>query len=356
MRILFITSDLTYHGIAKQLTLLAAGLPRERFERRVCVLGDAGPWAERLRNADVVVDVLGWRRKVELPAFSRLWHALRAYQADVVHVWGQSALRALALASGLRGGRLIVTAPFRTGRPRALLAWWDRRLLGRAGNITVSGPSEAGKWQQQGLDSVPLTIVPPGVEIGPAPVSAVESSTLPPRTILCIGRLERHKGFRDAIWVLDMIRFLHPDVQLAIVGSGPDRQAIAEFARAAHVADRVQFLGERTDVLGLLSQAELVWAPCRAESGANAVLEAMAVGKPVVASEFPGLAEIVVQGETGFLVPSSDQAALARQTRILLDDAELRRRMGEAARRRATERFGAAQMVRRFAELYESAK
>src|SRR5258708_4595225 len=98
MRILYVISDLNYRGAAKQLTLLAAGLPTDRFQRRVCVLGKAGPWGEELGAAGVIVDVLNWRWKLDLPAFGRLRHLLRAYQADLLHVWGRSALRAVALA------------------------------------------------------------------------------------------------------------------------------------------------------------------------------------------------------------------------------------------------------------------
>src|SRR5439155_15394274 len=101
MRILFVISDLMYRGEARQLTLLAKGLARERFQRRVCVLGGAGPWAETLRLSGVIVDVLSRRWRFDLPMLDRLWHALRAYQPDVLHVWGQTGLWVVALVGGL---------------------------------------------------------------------------------------------------------------------------------------------------------------------------------------------------------------------------------------------------------------
>src|SRR5262245_5863890 len=356
MRILFVISDLTYRAAAKQLTLVVANLPPERFERRICVLGAAGPWAERLQKAGVIVDVLGWRRALDLAALNRSWHALRAYRPDVLHVWGQSALRVVALAGGLHCGRLVATAPMSPRKPMAHLAWWDRWLLRQAESVTVFRSSEAEQWQQLGLDPRRLIAIPPAVETGVDGICTADLDSRAQPTILCIGRLERHKGFRDAIWVLDMLRFLHPGLHLAFVGSGSDRHAIEDFARAARVTDRVQFLGDHPDVPALLTRAQIVWAPCRADGSLNAVLEAMAAGRPVVASQFPALAEIVRNGQTGFLVPPGDQAALARQTRTLLDNADLRRDMGEAARRRVAERFGVAEMVRRFLELYESGK
>lgn len=352
MRVLFIISDLMYNGAARQLTLLAKGLPATQFERRVCALGAVGPWADELREAGVIVDVLNWRWTLDLPALSRLRQALRAHQASVLHVWGQSALRAIALAGGLRCGRLFVTAPL-PHKSSQQLGWADRLLLRRAERLTTAFAVEADQWRQLKLKPNRLIVIAPGVEAKAETRDGDER--LPPRTIVCVGPLQRHKGFRDAIWVLDMLRFLHPGVQLAFVGDGPDRPAIERFAHDARVADRVRFLGDRSDVPDLLEQAELVWSPGRTAGGMNAVLEAMAARKPVIATRVPGMAELVIDGQTGFLVPPADPAALARQTRLLLDDADLRRRMGEAGRRRAAEEFAAAAMARRFAQLYDSA-
>jgi glycosyltransferase involved in cell wall biosynthesis len=349
MRVLYVISDLEYGGAAKQLLLLAGGLPTERFQRRVCVLGAAGPWAERLQSAGVLIDVLNWRWKFDLPAFGRLWDIVHAYQADILHVFGRTALRAVGFAGGLRSGRLVVSMRFPLNKRRARLPWWDRWLLKHAERVTPRTPTEEVKWREAGLDGGRLASIPPGVE----PSQSTSGSILPPRTILCVGPLKRRKGFRDAIWVLDMLRYLHTDLQLAFVGTGPDQPALARFAHDARIADRVHFLGDRADVSGLMSQCMLLWAPSRSESGLNAVLEAMAAGKPVVAARQPAVAEIILDGQTGFLVPPGDQADLARQTRVLLDDAELRQRMGEAGRRRVQESFSAPVMIARFAELYE---
>jgi glycosyltransferase involved in cell wall biosynthesis len=351
MRILFIISDLTYHGAAKQLTLLAKRLPAESFQRRVCVLRKVGPWAEELRSAGVIVDELNRRRHLDLSAFGRLRHLIRAYQADVLHVWGPAVVRVTALAGGLRRGRLVATISLprtRAGR----LGWLDRRLLNFAEHVTVTSSHEAERLGRLGLSPSRVVVVPPGVEPA-AESTSPAGGALPPRTILCIGPLERHKGFRDAVWVLDILRFLHNDLQLAFVGSGADRSAIERFGQDARVADRVHFLGERTDLPALLASAELVWAPSHGGGGTNAVLEAMAAGRPVVASDLPKMAEIVAHGESGFLAPPGDQAAFARHTRVLLDDAELRHRMGEAGRRRVLEMFPAAASVQRFADLYQ---
>jgi glycosyltransferase involved in cell wall biosynthesis len=157
------------------------------------------------------------------------------------------------------------------------------------------------------------------------------------RFILCVGRLERNKGFHDAIWAFDILRHVHPDLHLVIVGAGPDRERLERFREYAEMRERVWLPGEVSSVSALMRQAEVVWSPGRVDTGRQVVLEAMAAGKPVVASRFPGLAELITDGETGMLVPAEDQPMLARATHQLLNDPDLRARMGESARRRVRE-------------------
>jgi glycosyltransferase involved in cell wall biosynthesis len=170
-----------------------------------------------------------------------------------------------------------------------------------------------------------------------------------------VGPLEPSKGLRDAIWAFDILHFVFDDLHLLIIGVGPEAPRLREFAQIARVAGRVHFLGRRADLRTLMAHAEIVWVPSRADRGLNVSLEAMAAGKPVVASRWPMLAETVIDGETGVLVARGDKGALARETRLLLDDAERRTRLGNAGRRRAEERFGLEAMKRRFDEVIRAA-
>src|SRR5262249_18324101 len=124
------------------------------------------------------------------------------------------------------------------------------------------------------------------------------------------------------------------------------------FAAAVQVLAGVHFTGADADVPALMSRAEVVWVPGRVECGMQVVLEAMAAGRPVVASNWPRLAELIREGETRYLVPPGDKTAIARQTQGLLTDAALRRSMGEAARRRVAEHFRADKLAERCARVY----
>src|SRR5262249_11334982 len=181
------------------------------------------------------------------------------------------------------------------------------------------------------------------------PTSAMTSDR---RWIVCAGELRPEQGFRDAIWALDMLRFLHPELHLLVIGSGPERTRLEQFSRCLRSHEHVHFLGERPDMAGLLSQAQVVWAPALAGNDVQTALEAMAAGRPVVASNLPAFAEVIASGETGFLVPPGDKANLARETRELLDDPALADRVGAAARSHVQWHFAVRDLAQRLVQLY----
>jgi glycosyltransferase involved in cell wall biosynthesis len=358
MKVLFVIPSLEFGGAARQLVLLAAGLPAERFACRVCVLGKAGPWADVLRGVGVEVEVFGWRHILDAGPLLGLRRMLHAFQPDVIHAWQLTALRtATLLRSGTRA-TFVVSWPFRLRHSGSRVSLADRLLLARCAAVTVPGAYEAERCRRLGLVADRLVVIAPGVEVDPAaaaPSTDIRSTLRLPastRLIAGIGPLEPHKGFRDAVWALDILRGLYQDLHLLLIGDGPDRFRLEQFARAIECRPHLHFRGPQNDVAPQLAAAELIWVPDRVEVSVNAILEAMAAGRPVVASRLPGVAEVMAEGETGLLVPPGDKAALARQTRRLLDDPALRQWHGAAGRARAAEQFAAAGMVRRFADLY----
>ncbi len=138
-----------------------------------------------------------------------------------------------------------------------------------------------------------------------------------------------------------------------IAGDGPLRERLEETAHGYDLDGKVRFLGHRDDVPRLLAAADLLVLPSSYEGLPNVVLEAMRFRKPVVATAAPGTTEVVVDGETGLLVPIGDVIVMTRAIRDIVRDPALARRLGEAGRARAETHFGADAMVARFAELYE---
>ena len=124
------------------------------------------------------------------------------------------------------------------------------------------------------------------------------------------------------------------------------------FRKQCQIGDKVHFLGERNDVPRLLPHFDLLWSTSGYEGQSNVILEAMAAGVPVVATDIPGTRELVSSGETGYLVPVGDRAGFAKYAQRLLNDAALAARLSAAARERVGREFSVERMVQRHAELY----
>lgn len=141
--------------------------------------------------------------------------------------------------------------------------------------------------------------------------------------------------------------------RLLMLGDGPDRSRAEAFAREHHLRDRVHFLGNVQNLEEILGACDLFLLPSESESFGMAALEAMASEVPVIATNSGGLPEVVTDGETGFLLPVGDVAAMAeRGIEILRDDA-LRRKMGKRARESAVEQFDEQKIVPCYREFYD---
>jgi len=168
--------------------------------------------------------------------------------------------------------------------------------------------------------------------------------------ILSVGRFAFPKDFPTLIAALASIQ---TDWRAAFVGEGPLRSAIAGELERKGLAPRVDLPGSRDDVPEVLASAGIFVLSSRSEGFPVSVLEAMAAGLPVVASDVGGVSEAVVHGETGLLVPANDPAGLAGALEQLLRDAPLRRRLGAAGLERARREFDVARFRSAHLELYQ---
>jgi glycosyltransferase involved in cell wall biosynthesis len=363
-KVLFLLPGQQPDGAARQVALWAAGLSRHNVKSCVAVLGPDWQCGQALRDAGVAVEVLERPRLFHPAVLPRLLRLTQSWAPHIIHTWGAVALRLAAVARWARGapaGRLIASAPLKHRRSAAGAGWLDRLWLGQAHRVCASGAAQAARLLRAGVPAGRVVLLPPAVAgRAPAPVpgdNVRQALGLAAGTplVACVGPLERAQGFGEAVWAFNILAQVAGDLHLLVVGAGPDRPRLEYYADSWGTR-RVHFLPPlRGDLGRLLAQVDVVWVPSLDGRGATTVLEAMAVGRPVVASRSPELAELVADGQTGVLVAAGDKAALARQTLGLLRNPELRRRYGEAGRERARSEFAAGDQVRRLACLYESA-
>ena len=359
--VFFLASELGPTGAARQLGLLAAGLPRDRFRAAVGVLGPANtPGADALRAAGVPVHPLPLRHILDFSGMRNLRRAVAAANPAVLHAWGPAAVRASRLLTTRRpdngnAPRLVVSAASFPGG--GVVGWLTTRRLRQADRVIPMTWAEGERYRRLGVEGIRLTRIGPGV----APVAAIPDRAavlrqlgLPPtaRLIVTAGRLEPNGGLKSAIWAFDMLRYDFPDLFLVVFGEGPDRAGLEAFGRALAFDDfRVRFPGCRADLPALLGLAEVVWVT-HDRGGVNLALEAMAAGRPVVGWKTPELADVIEDGTTGFLVNSGDRPQVSAKTYSLLEDPTHAAKVGAAGRQRAADHFTVGRMVEQYIRMY----
>jgi len=213
--------------------------------------------------------------------------------------------------------------------------------------------------RDEGLTDDRLLVIPNGIDLARFDVApdpklrsslGVASSWPIVRVVANLRRAKGHSVFLEA-WTAVMRA--RPGARSLLVGDGPLREELETRAAALGVRESVHFLGVRPDVPALLALSDVIAHPSFAESSSNAVLEALASGRPVVATDAGGTREAILDGQTGLLVPPGDVRALATGMLRLLSNPAEARALGQAGRRHVAEHFSLSTMIRAHETAYD---
>jgi len=355
-------------GTQRHLQQVLALLDRTRFEARVYTLRPGGEVEDELRASGVDVASLSIGSSLSTPhsvrAILRTARELRRARVDIVHgyQWRPSLVGAIA-------GRLA-GVPLRLASKRSLtgddaqerLAW--RRIARHVDTVIVNADALRVEGERLGM-RCRWRLVRNGVdterfEVARAsPEGRAALGLDPGRPVVgTVGRLEDRKGHDQFLQALRVMASANgtrrvPRPQGLIVGDGPLRDTLVEQARTLGIADGTRFTGTVGDVRPLLAAMDVFVLPSWAEGMSNALMEAMAAARPVVATAVGGNTEIVADGTTGVLVPPGNAGVLARAVDDLLHDPDRAARLGAAAREVVAARFGARTRVAELEKLYE---
>ena len=397
-KILEIIPTLDRSGAEKQLVLLAANLPKDEFDVHVAVLTRTGPLEAELKESGVPYTLIGKRWKFDPFAYLRLKSLIRQLKPDVVHTWlfaanayGRQAAMACGVKHIVAGERCV--DPWKSRLQRYI----DRKLAAKTDRIVTNSDGVRDFYVKHGLPAEKFVIIPNAVlpsTVTPIPMTALMENlgvkpsapnggyypvtdppydpmifnytptdplSLRPDVPFLIGvvaRLWPQKRIEDVLWVFETLKYVNLPFHAVIIGDGPERDRLLWLRDQWKLADCVHFIGHRNDAAELIPSFDILLSTSAYEGQSNTILEAMAAGVPVIATDIPGNRDLIVDGETGILVPDGGpdfrlrRRSFVEKTLYLLEHVECRRSMSEAAKRRTAERFSLDRMVRRHVELY----
>jgi glycosyltransferase involved in cell wall biosynthesis len=347
-----VTLGLDVGGLEKLLVEFARHADRERFLLRFVSLTTRGVLAEDIEAEGWPVTALhapaGFHPGIGLD-LARLF---RRWKIDVVHTHDERPNIYAAPAARLAGVRRVVHTrhgqrPWLTRRQRLLV-----RMASRLTDHFVCVSRDTARLSvEQGVPASRVRTIWNGIDL--ARFSYAGPCADGP--IVTVARLSPEKGIEGLVRAAALALCRSPTLRLEIAGDGPCFSELARLALQVGVADRVRFLGQVRDVPGLLARASTFVLPSESEGVALTLLEAMARGLPVVATRVGGNCEVVVEGETGLLVPARDPTALASAL-LRLRDPGIAFAMGQAGRRRVERFFDVRRMVAAYESLYRTGR
>ena len=365
IRVCFLIDKLHRAGAQTHLVSLLRVLDRDTFEPSVCCLLEGGPLAEAARELGVPVAVLGLRTIygpkawVELVRFAR---RLRDEGVRVVHTYLVSANIYGAVAGRLAGVPVQISSRRDTGfsrnwRLRFVEEWLANPLVDRV--VAVSGAAAEAAGRERWLKGK-VVVIPNGVDLrtwdagrrGRAAARKDWGVRDDEVAVGVVASLSPIKGHADFLRAAAMVSARHARCKFFVIGDGVLRQSLEKLAADLGVAGRVVFTGNRQDMPRMLSLLDLWVLPSHSEGMSNALLEAMAMELPVVATAVGGNLEVIQDGVTGLLTPPGDPGALAGAMDKLLVSPEVGRAMGRAARRRIEHHFAVERMGEQYERLY----
>lgn len=360
-RVVLLIPTLDRSGAEKQCTLLATQLPREQFDVHVIALTRGGPLATELQTAGIPLTIIGKRAKFDPTSFWRLRRALQKLQPDVLHTWLFAANSYGRLcARFIPHAKIVVSERCVDSWKSGWQLWLDRRLISRTDRLAGNSQAVVDFYRELGVPAEKLVCIPNGIDVPTNEVTASDRTTLrhelkiAPDAFVAgyIGRLARQKRVEDLIWAVETLRQIRTRLQLALIGDGPERERLEEFTRNVHCTEHAHFLGHRDDAARFLKAMDVFCLASSFEGMSNSVMEAMAAGLPVIASDIPANRELVIHNETGFLCKLGDAVGYMQYLRRLIDEPGLGERLGTAGRERIRAKFSIQQMVDGYANLY----
>lgn len=350
IKVIHLIPTLQFGGAERLLAEIARYHDHAKFELTVVATIALGPLVDVIQSHGVRVVPMTSHGRWSLPYLWQLTKWLRREKPAIVHTHLFGADAYGKVAAWLAGVPLILSTEHNQWYDEPQWKHWVKGVLSHITDRIIAVSTSVAEYatRVEGVSPSKLSVILNRIDVDrfakiPAPLLRT------PLRLLSIGRLERQKGFDLLLSACALVR---SDWRLTIVGAGTALSRLQAQAAALGIEDRVQFYGTTDDIPAVFSSHDVFVMTSRWEGLGLVIMEAMAAGRPVIASRVGGIAEIVIDGETGTLVDCSDVNELAAAIEFACEDHAHLRRHADAARTYALLHFQIQDMVREYETLY----
>ena len=368
-RIALLTDSDAFAGTEAHIFTLAQALRETGIEALICCPRHS-PLAHKAGTAGIEVRAIAKRGLIDREAVNTLARLLRSEDVRILHTHnGRTHLNAVLAMRRAGTGACVATQHFivpdnsmRRGVKAQIYGLVHRWANAQTAHfIAISEAVRQGMLDRGEAPPARVALVQNGMDapdpaglLPPARMRKELGIPLEAPLIVCTARLELEKDVASLVTAMKVIAAADPAARCVVAGDGSQRERLENQIRDLRVGSAVKLLGFRSDALALILAADILALPSQAEPFGLAILEAMALRRPVVATRAGGPREIVADGETGILIPPADPSALASALIRLLNCREEAARMGMAGYKRFQERYQARHMAVGTRQVYET--
>ncbi len=322
----------------------------KKFELSFIALEGLGQPAKELSAAGFQIDQIGLSKIGKISGLTQLWRLLKEQQIDILHTHNTYPQFYGAFAAKLAKTPVVLNSQHGRGCGPNWKSLWQFRLANQLTTQIVGVSEDATKLcqQQNERNASKMTCIWNGIDLERFQYRGPSDSL----NAISVGRLSPEKDYGTLLRATKIVLESYPEFQLTLIGDGQERQKLELIANKLGFKANVRFLGERSDVHDQLATAGFFVSSSTTEGISLTLLEAMAVGLPIVTTAVGGSPEIVVPGETGKLVPPQDPEKLAQEMIAMIEERPVWPEIGKAARERVETNFNIRTMIRQYEELY----
>jgi len=354
IKLAYLISSAEIGGAEKMFLVLGQSLQKKGFDVRFFLIRGKGKFSRELRQAGLETEVTDFRKGIG--ETSRFFKSMAVYKPDILHTvlfWANIIGRVTGRILKLP---VIICSQRSTDPWRKWYHWLLDRLTAYYCHAIVSN-SYAGKKVLEKKGILPqegIYVIPNGLEVRQVKPWSKGSLGLEPEemAIVTVGNLRPAKGHSFLLLAAAEVLKQRPQVKFIIVGEGPLEKELKKQAVDLNIATRVQFMGFQKEPSGIVAAGEIFVLPSLWEGCPVALLEAMSLGKPCVATSVGDIPMIIKSGVDGLLVAPGKPGELARALLELLDDEKMRQNLGKQAYRKIKDFYSLEKMVDSYVKFY----